>query len=417
LELGTSASVVKLSCGAVFANAGSDEAAIATDLSTVNVPVAGAETFPAMSRAVTERVYVPSGRPLRSKLVAADQRPPPAATAVITPDALDVPWSRTVKVMSCIVPPSPARAVAASAVAALEGIVREGTSGPHDSETVRSFVAVSAQTCVLESTLAQPVQSGTRPDGPPVAVRLYVLQPLCGRVGVQGLVQATIWWTVSTHVPPLPAGQLIGVPVIVPWEGRVTVRVLKKSPNVTDARTWDGYADNATRATSRMPDTQTTFARLENPRRAMVATSRRYARAANVSMGTSGEPARSPSWQDRGMERVLGIGGYFMRAADPAALGAWYRDCLGLDADENGLWRQEAGPTVFATFDSETDYFGSRAQQTMLNFRVRDLDAMLAQLRAKGADVAEETQDMEGVGRFGWVTDPEGNRVELWQPA
>ena len=129
------------------------------------------------------------------------------------------------------------------------------------------------------------------------------------------------------------------------------------------------------------------------------------------------QPARSPSWQDSGMERVLGIGGYFLRAADPAALSAWYRDCLGLDADQNGLWRQEAGQTVFATFESETDYFGSRAQQTMLNFRVRDLDAMLAQLRAKGADVAKETQDMEGVGRFGWVTDPEGNRVELWQPA
>jgi len=129
------------------------------------------------------------------------------------------------------------------------------------------------------------------------------------------------------------------------------------------------------------------------------------------------QPARSPSWQDSGMERVLGIGGYFMRAADPAALSAWYRDCLGMDADENGLWRQGAGLTVFATFESETGYFGSRAQQTMLNFRVRDLDAMLAQLRAKGADVAEETQDMEGVGRFGWVTDPEGNRVELWQPA
>ncbi|HEX4344960.1 MAG TPA: VOC family protein [Solirubrobacteraceae bacterium] len=117
------------------------------------------------------------------------------------------------------------------------------------------------------------------------------------------------------------------------------------------------------------------------------------------------------------MERVLGIGGHFMRAADPVALSAWYRDCLGLDADENGLWRQEAGPTVFATFESETDCFGSRAQQAMLNFRVRDLDAMLAQLRAKGAGVAEETQDMEGVGRFGWVTDPEGNRIELWQPA
>jgi predicted enzyme related to lactoylglutathione lyase len=72
---------------------------------------------------------------------------------------------------------------------------------------------------------------------------------------------------------------------------------------------------------------------------------------------------------------------------------------------------------VFAAFESETDYFGSRAQQTMVNFRVRDLDAMLAQLRAGGADVAGDTQEMAGVGRFGWVTDPEGNRIELWQPA
>ena len=106
-----------------------------------------------------------------------------------------------------------------------------------------------------------------------------------------------------------------------------------------------------------------------------------------------------------------------MRASDPAVLGAWYRDCLGLDADENGLWAQGPGPTVFATFEAETDYFGSRAQQTMVNFRVRDLDAMLAQLRSKGAEMAPEAQEMEGVGRFAWVTDPEGNRVELWQPA
>ena len=106
-----------------------------------------------------------------------------------------------------------------------------------------------------------------------------------------------------------------------------------------------------------------------------------------------------------------------MRAADPAALSAWYRDCLGLDVDANGLWEQEAGPTVFAAFESETDYFGSRSQQTMLNFRVRDLDAMLAQLRDKGANVDGEAQEMEGVGRFGWVTDPAGNRVELWEPA
>jgi predicted enzyme related to lactoylglutathione lyase len=72
---------------------------------------------------------------------------------------------------------------------------------------------------------------------------------------------------------------------------------------------------------------------------------------------------------------------------------------------------------VLAAFESDSDYFGSPTQQTMLNFRVRDLDAMLAQLRALGAAVADETQDMDGIGRFGWVTDPEGNRIELWQPA
>src|SRR5579862_6138432 len=115
------------------------------------------------------------------------------------------------------------------------------------------------------------------------------------------------------------------------------------------------------------------------------------------------------------MERVLGIGGYFMRAADPAALGTWYRDYLGLDADEHGLWHPDAGMTVFATFEVGTDYFGSRAQQTMLNFRVRDLDAMLAQLRGNGAEVVDEIQVMEGAGRCGWVTDLEGKRVGLSQ--
>jgi|SRR5689334_8064151 len=116
------------------------------------------------------------------------------------------------------------------------------------------------------------------------------------------------------------------------------------------------------------------------------------------------------------MERVLGIGGHFLRASDPAALSAWYREALGVDADEHGLWQQKAGPTVFATFDSGSDYF-PRDQQVMLNFRVQNLDAMLAQLRAKGAGVAGDPQEMEGVGRFGWVTDPEGNRIELWEPA
>lgn len=116
------------------------------------------------------------------------------------------------------------------------------------------------------------------------------------------------------------------------------------------------------------------------------------------------------------MERVLGIGGFFIRSNDPAALNAWYRDTLGLAADDNGLWNPAAGPTVFATFPSDTDYFGRPDQQVMLSFRVADLDAMLAQLRDKGAEVDGEPQEMAGIGRFVWVVDPEGNRIELWQP-
>jgi len=121
--------------------------------------------------------------------------------------------------------------------------------------------------------------------------------------------------------------------------------------------------------------------------------------------------------EDGGMEHVLGIGGYFRKAADPEALLAWYREALGLDLGEYGLWNPEAGPTVFAAFAADSDYFGSASQQTMLNFRVADLDAMLAQVRAHGGVVLPETQQMDGVGRFGWVVDPEGHRVELWEPS
>jgi glyoxylase I family protein len=116
------------------------------------------------------------------------------------------------------------------------------------------------------------------------------------------------------------------------------------------------------------------------------------------------------------MERVLGIGGYFFRAKDPKALAAWYQANLGITADPAGRpWEQEAGMTVFAPFPADTDYFGRMDQQTMLNFRVASLDAMLAQLRAAGAVVEDEVIE-ESYGRFGYAVDPEGNRFELWEP-
>ena len=114
---------------------------------------------------------------------------------------------------------------------------------------------------------------------------------------------------------------------------------------------------------------------------------------------------------------MLGIGGIFLRADDPEALRAWYEQNLGIPIEDWGghPFVADAGDATFwSIFPGDTEYWPA-AKQTMVNYRVRDLDAMLAQLRAKGAAV-EEPQDMEGVGRFGWVTDPEGNRIELWQP-
>jgi predicted enzyme related to lactoylglutathione lyase len=118
------------------------------------------------------------------------------------------------------------------------------------------------------------------------------------------------------------------------------------------------------------------------------------------------------------VEKVTGIGGFFFRARDPDALARWYLEHLGIDpVGETGAWSQDAGPTVFAPFEEETEYFGRRDQQWMLNFRVTDLDAMLRQLRDAGVSVDDKVEVMEGIGRFGWAADPEGNRFELWEPA
>jgi predicted enzyme related to lactoylglutathione lyase len=120
------------------------------------------------------------------------------------------------------------------------------------------------------------------------------------------------------------------------------------------------------------------------------------------------------------MERVVGIGGIFFKARDPKMLAAWYRENLGvpLEADATYGSFKSLAPgevTVWSTFSDDTTYFGPGPTSCMINYRVTDLDAMLAQLRAAGAMVDDRVDDY-AYGRFGWATDPEGNRFELWEP-
>ena len=122
------------------------------------------------------------------------------------------------------------------------------------------------------------------------------------------------------------------------------------------------------------------------------------------------------------MKRVTGIGGIFFKAKDPETLGAWYRDHLGLDvADWGGAifnWGgpdSDAGMTLWSAFKSDTSYFEPGTASFMVNFRVADLHALLAALKSEGCNVEDRTQESEQ-GKFGWVVDPEGNKVELWEP-
>jgi glyoxylase I family protein len=118
-------------------------------------------------------------------------------------------------------------------------------------------------------------------------------------------------------------------------------------------------------------------------------------------------------------EKVLGIGGLFFRARDPVALGKWYAEHLGVALTPSSYdqkpWYQAAGPTVFAPFPDTTGYFGARKQMWMVNFRVRDLNAMIAQLRAAGIAVKLDPE-LYPNGRFARLHDPEGNPIELWEP-
>ena len=122
--------------------------------------------------------------------------------------------------------------------------------------------------------------------------------------------------------------------------------------------------------------------------------------------------------------KVIGVGGVFFRSPDPARLGNWYRDSLGLSVES---WGDTHGTsfapadmpknsfTVWSAFTADTKYFGEASQSFMINLVVDDLDAALARVKEAGGEVLPDREEHD-FGRFGWIIDPDGNRVELWEP-
>lgn len=124
------------------------------------------------------------------------------------------------------------------------------------------------------------------------------------------------------------------------------------------------------------------------------------------------------------MKRVTGIGGIFFKARDPIGLREWYRSHLGIDIQDWGgaifTWNQpdepnQGGTTVWSIFPADSGYFSPSTSLFMINYRVKDLKVVLEELRAEGCDVDDRVEESE-FGKFGWVMNPEGNRIELWQP-
>ena len=124
------------------------------------------------------------------------------------------------------------------------------------------------------------------------------------------------------------------------------------------------------------------------------------------------------------MKRVIGIGGVFFKAKDPEKLRAWYQQHLGLEIDSYGgvafscpdeEEKRKSAQTVWSLFPSDTKYFDPSKADFMINYRVENLTSLLEELRAEGVEVDERTDDSD-YGRFGWIMDPEGNRIELWEP-
>src|SRR5580704_2851691 len=139
-----------------------------------------------------------------------------------------------------------------------------------------------------------------------------------------------------------------------------------------------------------------------------------------VSSAPAGAAVRDGIAGGTELEKVTGIGGFFFRAKDPKALALWYQQHLGIltvpTSDGETSWQQEAGATAFTPFPETSKYFGDPQKVCMLNFRVRDVDKMAVQLRAAGIEVKVDPESYP-YGRFARLHDPEGNPIELWQPA
>jgi predicted enzyme related to lactoylglutathione lyase len=124
------------------------------------------------------------------------------------------------------------------------------------------------------------------------------------------------------------------------------------------------------------------------------------------------------------MKRVTGIGGIFFKAKDPKALAAWYKDHLGVDVQSWGgatfHWKDDPGhaggaATAWSIMGEQSKKFAPGTASFLVNYRVADLHGLIAALKAEGCNVMEKVEEME-YGKFGWVVDPEGNKVELWEP-
>ena len=137
-----------------------------------------------------------------------------------------------------------------------------------------------------------------------------------------------------------------------------------------------------------------------------------------IFMGVVGVAAAARA-EDAEREKVTGIGGLFFRAKDPKMIAKWYNDHLGVGFTPSSYgkspWRQEAGPCAFQPFSETSTYLGDSSKRWMINFRVRNIDKMAAQLRAAGITVEIDPKTYPN-GRFAHLSDPEGNHVELWEP-